>query len=73
MYIVYRMTIVVVAYLRHCPTIHLHFVGFEVLAAVLTNVVILWHVVPSQLLGWFFHPEHGGDTFLRNVGSHTDY
>jgi hypothetical protein len=34
---------------------------------------------PSQVLAlWFlawhiFDPEHGGDTFLRNVTSYTDY
>jgi hypothetical protein len=25
------------------------------------------------IAGLVFHPEYGGDTFLRNIGSHTDY
>jgi hypothetical protein len=32
------------------------------------------HVLHADLmLGWFFDPEDGGDTFLWNVGSHADY
>jgi hypothetical protein len=29
--------------------------------------------VAGSLFGWFLHPEDGGDMFLQNVGSYTDY
>jgi hypothetical protein len=53
------------------------------------NVAIVWDIAPCSpymnrrfeghllhvgfLFGWFFYSEDGGDTFLRNIGSHTDY
>jgi hypothetical protein len=54
-------------------------VGSEVLTAVVMKVVAFWDITPSHLLArcfpaWLiFGLEHGGDTFLRNVGSYTDY
>jgi hypothetical protein len=54
----------------------------EVFTAVVMNVAIFWDIAPCSSCGnrpatrWFparqiFEPEDGGDTFLRNVGSHT--
>jgi hypothetical protein len=64
------------------------YLGFEVLAAVVMNVATFWDIVAcsphvnryflATCYSWFlslliFNPEDGGDTFLRNVSSHTDY
>jgi hypothetical protein len=61
-------------------TIH---VKFYVFTAVTIKNAVLWDVAPCKLslqhlLSWFlargfFYPEDGGDTFLRNVGSHKIY
>jgi hypothetical protein len=59
------------------------YLGFEVLTAVVLNVVILWDTAPCSpyvnrpATGWFltwmiFDPEDVGDMFLRCVGSHTN-
>jgi hypothetical protein len=50
-------------------------VGFEVLRAIVMNYELLMSHAAAH---WFlarpiFDPEDGGDTFLRKVGSHTNY
>jgi hypothetical protein len=56
------------------------YVRFEVLTAVTMKTAVLWDVAPCRSAvtcsRWFpafefFYPEDGGDTFFRNVGSHT--
>jgi hypothetical protein len=57
-------------------------VGFEVLTTVIMNSAVFWVSTPcslertcrlSFLLRLLFHPENGGDVFLRNVGLSPSY
>jgi hypothetical protein len=52
--------------------------GFEVSTAVVMKSINFWDMTPCStcwfLLNYFFDPEDGDDTFLRNVGCNsTDY
>jgi predicted RNA binding protein YcfA (HicA-like mRNA interferase family) len=37
------------------------------------RVVLVWTDVSEKCIAVIFYPEDGGDTFLRNVGSHKNY
>jgi hypothetical protein len=71
-------------YLRTAATLSINslHVRFEVFTAVTMKNAVFWDVVPCSSCvnrrSWFharrlFYHEDGGDTFLRNVGSHNNY
>jgi hypothetical protein len=57
-----------------CLQIMDNYGGFEVLTTVIMKVAIFWQLVARWFLaGLIFNPEDGGDTFLQNVRSYTEY
>jgi hypothetical protein len=46
----------------------LHYVGFEVLTAVVVESTIFWDTFHAGITLSLFDPEDGVDIFLRNVG-----
>jgi hypothetical protein len=54
----------------------LSLVGFEVFTAVVLKIIFFWDMTPCSARCFaelFYHPEDGGDTFLRNVGYHSTH
>jgi hypothetical protein len=72
----------------YCEYINITGTGFEILIAIVINVVIFWHIALAFRRS-VLHPssgskfsrarsqrvagEAGSDAFFRNVGSHTNY